>query len=154
MVSASRVTLRRRESRVEIGDLQLLRRGLAAAQKRPDASQEFYKCEGLGEVIVRAEFQAFDAIVHRSTGAQDQNRRPDFARPDTLQHLHAVHIGQHEIENHQVIIGVVNVADGGLSVVGDIDSVAVAFQAALQEIGDLLFVLNDQNPHAGYRVQQ
>src|SRR5439155_12301167 len=47
----------------EIADLQALRCGLAAAQKRADARQQFHKGEGFDKVIVRALLEALHTIV-------------------------------------------------------------------------------------------
>ena len=83
------------QSSARSADLQALGSRLAAAQQRADARQQLDEGEGLDQVIVGALLQAFDAIVERAAGAEDQDRRADFAVADLLQHLQAVHIGQH-----------------------------------------------------------
>ena len=84
------------------------------------------------------------------TRAENQHGRPDFAGTDAFEDLHAVDggIGQHEIEDHDVIIRVVDVGDSRVAVRRHIDGIAVAFEAPLQEIGDLLFVLYDKDAHS------
>ena len=147
MVSAPRGHFAADAIERQIGHLQLLRRGLAAAQQRAHARQQFHEGEGLHQVIVGALFQALDAVVQRAARAQNQDRRPDLAVADALQHLQAVHIGQHEVQNHQVVIGGVDVVERRRAGGRGIHGVARALQTAAQEVGDALFVLDDQDSH-------
>ncbi len=131
----------------EIAHLQPLGRRLAAAQQRADARQQFDESERLHQIIVGAEFQALDAIVHGVARAQDQHRRAGLAVADLLQHAEAVHVGQHQVENDQVVLGGVDQFDGGGAVAGHIHRVSGALQAAGQEVLDAFFVLDDENSH-------
>ena len=147
MFSLARVTLRRMQSSEQVAHLQPFGRGLAAAQQRAHAGQQFDEGEGLDQIIVGAQFQALDAIVHGVARAQDQHRRADFAIADLLQHAEAVHVGQHQVQNDQVVLGGMDQVDGGGAVAGDVDRVAGAFQTPGQEVLDALFVLDDEYSH-------
>ncbi len=131
----------------EIADLQLFRRGLTAAEQRTHARQQLDKRERFGEVIVSAQFEAAYAIVYGSACAEDQDRRTGFAGANAFEHLHAIHIRQHQIENDDVIIGLLDEGDRRVAGVRDIERIAITFEAALEKIRDLLFVLDYQNPH-------
>src|ERR1039457_6095880 len=133
MVSAPRTTLRRMQS----GG------GLAAAQEGADAGQEFDEGEGLDEVIVGALFQAFDAIVEGAAGAQDEHRGADFAVADFFEDLEAVHVGQHTVQNHQVVIGGMDALECGGAGERGIDCVTGSLEAPAEEVSDALFVLDD-----------
>ena len=131
----------------EVGDLEALGRGLSAAQEGADAGEEFDEGEGLDEVIVGALFEAFDAIVESAAGAENQHRRADLAIANFLEHLEAVHIGKHAVQNHQVVVGGVNQIERGAAGQSGIDGVSGAFQPAAQKIGDAFFVLDHENSH-------
>ena len=127
----------------KFGHLQALRSGLAAAQESANARQEFDEGEGLDQVIVGALFQAFDAIVERAAGAQDEHRRADFAVADFFEDLQAVHVRQHPVENHQIVIGSVNALQRGAAGESGIHRVSGAFKAPAEEVSDTLLVLDD-----------
>ena len=147
MVSAPRSDFAADAIERQVGHLQLLGRGLAAPQQRPHARQQLDEGERLHQVIVGALFEAFDAVVERAARAQNQDRRAGLAVADLLQHLQAVHIGQHEVENHQVVIGGVDVVERGGAVGRGIHGVSRALEAAAEEVGDALFILDDQDSH-------
>src|ERR1035441_4516563 len=127
----------------ELGHLKAFGGGLTAAQQGADAGQEFDKFEGLDQVIGGALLQAFDAILERAAGAQDQHRRTHLAVADFFQNLETVHIGQHAVQNHQVVIGGVEALQRGAAGKRRVHRVSGAFQAPAEEVGDALFVLDD-----------
>ena len=130
MVSAAAGDLAADAVEREVGDLQAFGGRLAAAEERADARQEFDEGEGFDEVIVGALFEAFHAIVEGAAGAEDQDRRPDLAIADLFEDLKAVHIGQHQVENDEVVIGGVDVIERGGAVSGGVDGIAGAFESA------------------------
>src|ERR1035441_7247677 len=97
----------------ELGHLQAFGGGLAAAQQGADAGQELDEGEGLDEIIVGALFQALDAILEGAASAQDQHWGAGFAVANLFQNLQTVHVGQHTVQNHQVVIGGVNALQRG-----------------------------------------
>jgi hypothetical protein len=76
--------------------------------------------------------------------AQDQHRRAGLGAADSLEHLQAVHVGQHQVQNHQVVIGGVGELERARAVGRGVHGVAGALQAPAQEVGDALFVLDHQ----------
>ena len=110
-------------------------------------ASKFDEGEGLHQVVVGALFQALDAIVQRAARAQDQHRGTNFAIADFFQHLKAVHIGQHAVQNHQVVVGGVNALECGASREGGVHGVSGAFEAPAEEVSDALFVLDDKKSH-------
>ncbi len=132
----------------ELAYLEAFRGRLAAAEQDADAGQEFDEGEGLDEVIVGAAFEAFHAIVDGVAGAEDQHGRAGFAIANLLERAQAVHIGEAEVEDNQVVFGIVDQLNGGVgAVIGDIDRIASAFEAPGEEIGNSFFVLDDENSH-------
>ncbi len=131
----------------EVAHLEPFGRGLAAAQKNADAGKQLNEGERLDKVVVRAAFQAFDAIVDGITSGKDQNRRAHFAVADLLQDCQSVHIRKAQVENYQVVISGMNHVDGRTAGVGHVDGVAPTFQATREEIGNALFIFYDEDPH-------
>ena len=138
----------------QVGHLQAFGRGLAAAQQRAYAGQQFHEGERLHQVIVGALFEPAHAIVERSTRAQNQHGRSGFTAADAFEHLQAVHIRQHNIQDHQVVVGGMHELDGGHPVRGSVHRVAGALQAPAQKIRDALFVFHYQQSHDYSLTQQ
>ena len=109
---------------------------LSAAQQGAHAGEQFHESERLGEVIVGAGFEAFDAIVHLAARAENQDRRAGAAAADPLEDFEAVHIRQHQIENHQIVVGILAVLKSFCAVLGDIDGIARTLEATAEEISD------------------
>ncbi|MCU1239233.1 MAG: hypothetical protein JWP63_7200, partial [Candidatus Solibacter sp.] len=131
----------------EIGDLEAFGRGLSAAEKSADAGEEFDEGEGLDEVIVGAGFEAFHAVVEGAAGTEDEDRRADFAIANFLEDLKAVHVGQHAVEDEEIVIGGVDQIERGGAGEGGVDRVSGAFQPATEKIGNAFFVLDHENSH-------
>ena len=127
----------------EFGHLQTLGGGLAATQQCAYTRQKFDESEGLYQVVVGALFQAFDAIVQGAARAEDEHRGTNFAIADFFEDLQAVHIGQHAVQNHQIIIGSVNTLKCGASRKGGIHRISGAFEAPAEEVSDALLVLDN-----------
>jgi len=71
----------------------------------------------------------------------------NLAIANLFEHLQPVHIGQHKVENNQVVIGGVDVFQSDPASGCGVDGVSGALQTAAEKIGDALFVLDDQNSH-------
>ena len=82
----------------------------------------------LHQVIVSSQLQAFDAIVHRVARAEYQHGRARLTTPDFLEDPQAVHIGQHQVEDHKIVLGTVDQLYGGAPIARDVDGIACAFQ--------------------------
>ena len=79
-----------------------------AAQHRANPRDQFRHAEGLGHVIVRAQFQADDFIGFLDSGGQHDHRRAAlFAK--VAHEFEAVHLRHHDVQQHQI----------GLLVAGD-----------------------------------
>src|SRR3954447_25900484 len=77
------------------------RRGpLEPAQHRFDTGDQFAGCEGLGDVVVSAEFQAQHAIVFAGAGGQkdDGNGGEAGIAAEPAANIEAVAAGDHDVE--------------------------------------------------------
>jgi hypothetical protein len=131
----------------QVADLEPFGCRSAATEQHADARQQFDKREGLNQVIVRAKFQTLHPIVNRSPSAQYENRRARLPVANTLQDPQPVHIGKHHVQDDQVVVRRVDKLDGRFAIPRRINGVSRAFQPALQEVGNSLFVFNDKKAH-------
>ena len=64
--------------------------------------QQLVEVEGLGEIVVGADFQALDLVLERVHGGQHQDRGVVAFMPQPLAHVIAVHVWQHQVEHDHV----------------------------------------------------
>ena len=63
------------------------------------------KLKGFGEVVVGAEIEALDAVLHRVARAQDEHRLLEAALAPLAQQVEAIAVGQTEVEDDEVVSG-------------------------------------------------
>ncbi|GAO25994.1 hypothetical protein ALISP_5814 [Alicycliphilus sp. B1] len=79
--------------------------GLAPAQDGAYAREQLAWLEGLGQVVVGADLQADHAVHGVALGGEHQHRHLGGRarqRAYAPAHLQAVHVGQHQVQDHQV----------------------------------------------------
>ena len=116
----------------------------APAQQRAQAREQLLALEGLDEVVVGAGVEALDARLDRVAGGEHEDRDvPALAQ--ALGHVDAVEAGESEVEDHQVGGEDVRLVERRHAVAGDARLVALQPQRALENLGDVLVVLDDQD---------
>ena len=121
--------------------------GAAAPLQRPHAGQQLVEPERLGEVVVRAGVEAADHVLHRVARGEHQDGRVAPLAAELRRHLEAVLLGQHDVEQDDVVLVDVGQHGGLVAVRRDVHDVALFLQALLDEPGDLPVVLHDENFH-------
>ena len=116
----------------------------AAAQQRAQAGQQLLALEGLDEVVVGAGVEALDARLERVARGEHEDRHV-VGRAQPARHLHAVELGQPEVEDDEVGVERRRLVERRLAVGGDAHLVALQAQRALQDLGDLLVVFDDEH---------
>ena len=94
---------------------------------RFDPRHEGSRIEGLGHVIVRPELQADDRVDILGARGQHQDRHVAAAAKLPAD-LEAVHLGQHQVQHHQVRVAALVLGQGLLAVAGGHDRVALLLQ--------------------------
>ena len=122
--------------------------GTAAAHQRVDARQQFDEGIGLGQIIVAARLQPFDAIVHVGERAQEQHRRQIAVLADLLDELQPIELGQHAIDDGHVIGSRQRQRETDLAVGGVVDDMARFLETVHQIALRLEIVFNDKNAHS------
>ena len=67
-----------------------------------NAGEQFARIEGLGDVVVGAEFQTHDSVDVFTAGREHDDRRHVLGGAQTAQDLQTVFTGHHEVENQGV----------------------------------------------------
>ena len=116
----------------------------AAAQQRAQAGEQLLALEGLDQVVVGAGVEALDARLERVARGEHEDRDV-VGRAQPARHLHAVELGQPEVEDDEVGVEGGRLVERRLAVAGDAHLVALQAQRALQDLGDLLVVLDDEH---------
>ena len=75
-----------------------------APQDRAQAREQLARLEGLRQVVVRAEFEADDAVDGIAAPGQHEHRRVG-GRAQLPAQIEPVHVGQHQIEHDGVVLG-------------------------------------------------
>src|SRR3954468_6821970 len=117
-----------------------------AAQQRAQAGEQLLALERLDEVVVGAGVEALDARLDGVARGEHEDRHV-VGRAQAPRDLDAVDLREAEIEDHEVGMVGGGLVERGLAVARDPHVVAVQAQRALQDLGDLVVVLDDE--HAG-----
>ena len=134
---------------LQVGDREPLAAGrvtvaLGAAEDRPDAGHQLGRRERLREVVVRPLGQPDDPVTDRPTRGQDQDRdvAPGTCPPDDGE---AVDLGQHEVQDHEARLGLVDRPQRRRAVAGRDHRVAFALEIGADERHDLRVVVHDED---------
>ena len=120
---------------------------LGAADDRLDAGDQLAPVERLGQEVVGAEAQALDLVVELAEAREDQDRRAHPRGAQPAQHLVAVDVRQHQIEDDDVVV--VELADlqPVLAEIGRVDDEVFLAQHHFDAGGRCGIVLDQQNTH-------
>jgi hypothetical protein len=118
-----------------------------SAEQGADAGQQLVKGEGFDQIVVCADVEASHAVGHGVFGGEHQDRNiTPVAGPQPPANLQPVEPRHHHVEDHQIGGTVPRLDQSALAVESDVDCVAFVGQPPADEIHDLAFVVNDQNP--------
>jgi len=133
---------------VEIGAGEAARLiALAAARQGLDPGGQLGEGEGLHEIIVRAGFEAPDAVLDSVLGGQDEDRQLHAPLAQGGQELEPAHAGQHEIEEEEVEAVRRQEGQSVLGLMADEDVVPLGPESLGQGARHLHFVLDNQDAH-------
>jgi len=114
-----------------------------------DARQQLRERERLHEVIVGAELQALDAVLHRIARGEEEHGHLLPALPDGRDHRPAVAAGEHDVQHDQIIGAGLEEAEAFIAAGGGVDDVAMLGHALLEVGGRFRVVFDDQYLHRG-----
>ena len=118
------------------------------ARERPEAGRELLVGERLDEIVVGAGVEAGDPVADRVAGGEHEDREVRLRPADSSRDVEAGHVGQADVEDHDVDPGrVLGDRGAGLAVVGDVDDVTILLEQALEDTGESFVVLDDEEMH-------
>ena len=133
----------------QIADLEHLVLGclhcLRAAEQPTQASDEFLKAEGFGQVVVGTSGQSRHPVHHRVTGGEEQDGGVHLRLTNRLEDRQSVHVGEHDVEDQDVGFEFGEFRHGLLPVVGHLDPPALIVQGHFQKIGQSRLVVDKEH---------
>ena len=125
----------------------------ATPEHDPEPRVELLEPERLGHEVVRAAVQRLDLLPLGEPCRQDHDRGHRVA-PDPPDHVQAVHVGQAEVEQHDVGPARLPALERRAPVGRVLDAIAARAELAHQHRPDLVVVLDDQDgrARAGHRA--
>lgn len=122
------------------------RAGAAAAQ-RPDAGHQLRELERLAQVVVGAEVEPGDPVLHGTGGGEHQDPGPGAGGDEPARHVVAVHPRQVAVQDDDVVVVQPQVGEGGVTAVHRVDGEPGPPQSGGDQLRQDLLVLGDQYPH-------
>ena len=107
---------------------QRFRMALGAPHDRLYTSDQLAAIKWLGEIVVSTETEAFDLFVGRRKTGQNQDRRYHPCGAQAAQHFISVDIGQHQVENDDVVIVQLTDFEPVLAQIGSVANIAIVEQ--------------------------
>jgi len=154
-VEVDRPHLQRTRSRV------LIRNVLPhAAQVRANASDELAVAERLCHVVIGTELEALHLVLFRSERGEHDDGDPLGAAPHLLEKIEAVPRAEVDVEDEEVGMVLVELAQRARRVVSDEGGEARALERELKQVRQLAVVVDDKDlevasvPEAAGRVNQ
>ena len=134
--------------------------GGVPAQQGAHAGGQLAEGEGLDQVVVGAVVEPDDAVLDAVPRRQheDAGRRLGRAvaragrRDDVTADVKPVGVGQVQVQADHVVGVHAEPVERGPAVAGDVDGVALASQAGRHRAGEIVFVLDHEDPHAALPV--
>ena len=118
---------------------------LVACQDHFHFGNQLFDKEGFRQVIVGASLKADQAVIQVPFGAQNDDGRGVAVLAQLLQQVHPIELGQHQIQQHQVVFGLGDVFKATETIVHVLDLEAGLGQTAQQKFGDFVLVLDQQD---------
>ena len=132
----------------QLAELQHLALGLGigvhAAQQGAGAGHQLAGTEGLHEVVVGAQLQTDDAVLHLALGREHDDGHIRRVADDAADAL-ARHAGQHEVQNDQIEMVLLELLQGVLAVTDGGHPVVLALEVGGHRIADGLLIFNQKN---------
>src|SRR5215471_4073406 len=120
----------------------------AAPEQGAHSRQELVEREGLGQVVVGAEIEPGHLVGYAVARGEHDDRRVHAGLARGLEDAEAVALGQHDVEDDQIVgVAPEDKVQGGIAVGGRLHGVSLFLQPLPDEAQDLPIVLDHENTH-------
>ena len=116
-----------------------------AADVRLHPGNDLPHGKGLGDIVVRPDFQTPDLVVLLLPGGEEEDGHAVPLPAQGLAHVEADHLRQHDVQQNQVRFFLPGFSKALLAVIGLQRPVALPLQVEAQNVHNVLLVLYDQN---------
>src|SRR5882672_7243141 len=127
---------------------------LQAPEDRADAGHELAHGEGLRDVVVGAHLEPADLVALLRARRQHDDGHERAAGPDLLAHGEAVHVGQHEVEEHEIGAALARELDAVAAQPRRDDVEALELERVAQPAHEVRLVLDDEDAAASRRQRR
>ena len=120
---------------------------LPAARQRLHPGEQFWKREGLGQIVVASGLQALDSIVHRVARAEEEDRGFHASSPESADQAQAIEARQHDVDDGGGVGLPLGKVQTVYSVVSDVDGKPLLSQTSRHEVRDTPIILHEEHAH-------
>src|SRR3954452_12944471 len=120
-------------------------RQAGAAEDRPDPGDELLEGERLRDVVVTAHREPADLVLGRVAGGEEDDREAGALGAEAARHLEALHVGEHDVKDHEVGPERGHRLQGGGAVPGGLHLEALIAEGHRDDVGDVRFVVDDED---------
>lgn len=118
---------------------------LCPAKQRLDARQQLRDAEGLGEIVIGPDLEPQHPIQFAGLGGEHQDGDVVGSGAQPLADRQAIHAGQHQVQDHQIIAGLRKALYPFRAVTDDIRLALDITQMHLHQPRDIGVVFYDQD---------
>ena len=101
----------------------------------------------LREIVVASGLEPANPVGHFRLGGQEEDGRIDASSTRLLAQREPVHARQHHVENHELVARIPNPLQRLPAVANPVDVEALGLQVEADAGGEVLLVLDEQDPH-------
>jgi hypothetical protein len=116
------------------------------AQPDPDPGQQLSQGERLGQVVLRAAFQAADLGGYVGHARQHHHRLVRAGLEQLVEYVPAVHVRHDQVQDDQVVVAFEGLLQSRGSARGEGSEISGRRQGPADERTDVGFVIDDENP--------
>ena len=118
-----------------------------STQERINTRSDFIQVEGLCHVVIGTGTQSGNAISHRVTCRQEQDRKVRLALTQAFQGFHSIEAGHLDIQNDHIGVKSIGLIQGFPAIGRGFCLPALMPQGRSQEFSEDRFIVNDKNAH-------
>src|SRR3569623_3323479 len=120
-----------------------------AAKYRPESRRQFTRVEGLWQIVVGPDLEAHDPLHVVAAGGEHDHGQFRFL-PQIAEHVKAIHLWQHHVEDHHVKAVRERTGKAGLTVIHRLDVKSLIGEILRDKLAEFLVVIDDEYPiHIG-----
>ena len=121
---------------------------MSAAQNGTDAGYNFARMEGLGDIVIRANFETYHAVNH-VTLAGDHHNGAGVTRLDACGQCQPVFAAKKQVESHQIDAAQSQAGIHAGAVMRLADAKTFPFETITQKLTNVRVVIDNQNVRRG-----